>query len=75
MVNVCPATLRVPERWLEELAATVNQAMPDPTPLRVVTVIQLTWLVAVHGQFGAVVTEIPPMPPTAEYHAVSGEIL
>jgi hypothetical protein len=45
------------------VAATLNRAAPGPLPAFSARVTQLPLLVAVHGQFGAVVTAIEPVPP------------
>jgi len=56
--TVCPATVRLPDRWLVEVfAATENVAVPLPAPLApAVTVIHAVLLTAVHMQPAPAVT-------------------
>jgi len=64
-VNVCPAMVIVPVRWLVPvLAATVKATVPLPVPLLPeVIFIQLTLLVATQGQPLEAITLTLPGPP------------
>jgi hypothetical protein len=75
-VNVRPAIISVPLRCtVPVFAATLKPAWPVPLPLGVMTVIQVTLLVAVHPQPVVVVTVVDPVPPAAATVRVVGEIV
>jgi hypothetical protein len=76
-VNVCPATVTVPVRWLVlALAAALKLTVPLPLPdAPAVTVNQLVLLLtAVHPQPACVVTFVDPAPPPATTDWPVGEI-
>ena len=67
MVNVAPATVRVPLRLpVEVFSATVKPTVPEPDPeAPEVIVIHAALLVAFHTQPADVVTVLEPVPPAA----------
>jgi len=66
-VNVWPATVTVPLRWLSVgFAAAVNEAGPLPVPDAVSTVSQLALLTAVQAHVASdAVTVVDAVPPAA----------
>ena len=81
-MNVCPATVIVPERgagvscgvapvFAATLKLTVPLPVPDPPP---VTVIQLAFDAALHAQFDPLVTLMLPLPPLFATVWLVGEI-
>jgi hypothetical protein len=62
-VNVCPAIVSVPVRCGPELDPTLNVAVPFPLPDPDCTVMNASWLVAVHVQPAPAVTLLLPDPP------------
>src|SRR5688572_20318071 len=73
-VNVSAATMAVPVRERPALGATLNVTDDGPRPEAGVTVSQLTFVAAVHGQAGAVVIAIAPAAPAAPTDCEAGEI-
>jgi hypothetical protein len=73
-VNVSPATIAVPIRERPALGSTLNVTDVGPRPDAGVTVSQLTFVAAVHGQAGAVVIAIAPAAPAAPTDCEAGEI-
>ena len=75
-VNVCDATVTVPVRAdAFGFAATLKLAEPLPLPLApLVTAIQLSLLVADHGQPPGDVTSVEPVPPAAVTDSAAEEI-
>jgi hypothetical protein len=65
MEKVCPAIVKVPVLEAPVLALTEKATVPFPDPDFVVTVTQLTLLVAVQGQPLPAVTATVPLPPAA----------
>ena len=70
-VNECPAIVSVPVRAAPVLAATLYATVPLPVPAApLVTVIQLSFAVAVHEQVLPAVTATLPVPPAAPMDCV-----
>src|SRR6185369_16545725 len=66
MVEICPATARLPLRSAPLLAATVNVTAEGPLPCAGdVTVTQGAWLTAIHGHPVEVVSVSVPPPAAA----------
>ena len=76
IVNVCPATVKVPVRAAPVLGATLNDTVPLPAPLAPPTsVIQSAFAVADHAQVAAdAVTLIEPVPPASVMLCETGAI-
>jgi hypothetical protein len=75
IVNVCPAMVTAPDRAGPELVRTARLTVPFPLPVAPdAIVIQLTALVAVHAQAGAVVTADEVEPPAADI-GVAGDVV
>jgi hypothetical protein len=75
-VNVWPATVNVPLRWVVAvLAATANETAPLATPVPpAVTVSHAALLAAVQAHPAPAVTETVPLPPAAANDCDAGEI-
>lgn len=74
--NVAPAIVSVPVRPVAEVfTATLKPAVPEPVPVApLVTVIQSSLLVALHGQVAPAVTVLLPVPPAKPNDWVAGEM-
>jgi hypothetical protein len=74
-LNVAPAIVRVPERAMPVLAATLNDTGPGPVPVSPpVTDIHAALLAAVQAQPAPAVTVLLPVPPAAAKEPLVGEI-
>ena len=71
----CPAMVSAPVLGGPGLASTANATLPGPVPDAVESVIQLTLVLAVHGQPAPVVTETEPLPPEPGTSWLDGAML
>lgn len=74
-MNGCPAMVSAPVLGGPGLASTANATLPGPVPDAVESVIQLTLVLAVHGQPAPVVTETDPLPPEPGTSWLDGAML
>jgi hypothetical protein len=74
-VNGLPAIVTVPLLGGSLLGATENPTLPGPVPAGVDNEIQLTPLLAVHGQPAPVVTDTDPPPPVPGTSWLGGAML